>query len=375
MTPVQFKMVDLGGIDLVEIDGTAVPGIYNKILGAYNTCRVAILCNWFFAGILLPPAHVLITMDDDVLMINDVISVDIDDVLSIPGLSPSVVIEALTATENDTYTPGPGVNGFSPVVVDVPGPVLVQLTATENETYLPGTGEDGFSSVVVNVPAPAPVTVPLSVTENGTYTPEQGVDGFDEVVVNVPSDYPTLPSAYQEVEYLECYGAQYVQQNGIYLYNGDIISSAASLDTSVLSETEDGVMGGGKSSTYEVYFYDDILQFYGRITGSPINIEKGVKYPFIGTINNNPSGTCEDFALGRYSASYVHVGKIWRTTIQRNIFRSTDNHNTPNFPPTVFRDYVPCYRKADNKPGFFELFSSTFLTNLGSGEFGLGPEI
>lgn len=341
MTPVQFKMVDLGGIDLVEIDGTAVPGIYNKILGAYNTCRVAILCNWFFAGILLPPAHVLITMDDDVLMINDVISVESDDVVSIPGLTPSVVIEALTVTENDTYTPGPGVDGFSPVVVDVPGPVLVQLTATENATYLPETGEDGFSSVIVNV----------------------------------PREYPVLPSEYQEVEYLECYGAQYVQQNGIYFYNGDILSSAASLDVSVSSETEDGVMGGGKSSTYEIYFYDDILQFYGRITGSPINIEKGVKYPFTGTINNNSSGTCEDFALGRYSSSYVHVGKIWRTTIQRNIFRSTDNHNTPNFPPTIFRDYVPCYRKADNKPGFFELFSSTFLTNLGSGEFGLGPEI
>ena len=92
-------------------------------------------------------------------MINDVISVESDDVVSIPGLTPSVILRELSVYENGEYVPESGVNGFSKVDVDVPGPVLVQLTATENNTYIPGTGEDGFSQVVVNVPAPPAPTI------------------------------------------------------------------------------------------------------------------------------------------------------------------------------------------------------------------------
>ena len=287
MTPVQFKMVDLGGIDLVEIDGTAVPGIYNKILGAYNTCRVAILCNWFFAGILLPPAHVLITMDDDVLMINDVISVESDDVLSIPGLTPSVVIEELTVTENDTYTPGPGVNGFSPVIVDVPGPVLVQLTATENETYLPGTGEDGFSSVVVNVPAPAPVTVPLSVTENGTYTPEQGVDGFSQVNVNV-ADITISPV--------------HVGINNGYVYQGWFINTPSPDIRSDVFSVESGktyvvALGSNVGNRFRVAFF----------TSDPINFTTDVQGVQIGTDVSDPPIASSKPAYTAPSNGYLMV--------------------------------------------------------------------
>ena len=36
---------------------------------------------------------------------------------------------------------------------------------------------------------------------------------------------------------------------------------------------------------------------------------------------------------------------------------------------------IPCYRKADNVPGMYDLISSTFLTNLGTGTFTVGPDI
>ncbi len=38
-------------------------------------------------------------------------------------------------------------------------------------------------------------------------------------------------------------------------------------------------------------------------------------------------------------------------------------------------DYIPCYRKTDNKPGMYDLVSNTFYTNSGSGEFTVGDNI
>jgi hypothetical protein len=62
----------------------------------------------------------------------------------------SAVIESKSITANGTYTAPTGVDGYSPVVVDVQ-PNLQSKTATENGTVTPDTGYDGLSSVVVDV--------------------------------------------------------------------------------------------------------------------------------------------------------------------------------------------------------------------------------
>ena len=135
------------------------------------------------------------------------------------GGGGSAVIEGLSITSNGTYTAGAGVDGYSPVEVDVPSPEFVTetLNVSVNNTYYPGQGVDGFSQVVVDVqpelqnktvvengeyiadqgyyglgtvtvsvPSPQFVTESLSVSVNGTYTPGQGVDGYSQVVVDVP---------------------------------------------------------------------------------------------------------------------------------------------------------------------------------------------
>ena len=63
-------------------------------------------------------------------------------------------------------------------------PILDTLNVTENGTYTPPSGVDGFNEVNVDVPTPSPILETLNVTENGTYTPPSGVDGFNEVNVN-----------------------------------------------------------------------------------------------------------------------------------------------------------------------------------------------
>lgn len=155
MVPATYKMVDLGGIDLAQINGSEYPGIYSKISGAYNTCQVAILCNWKFAGIIIAPAYVLISVNENQdFVINNLVIVTQDDTVYVSGITPDPVLTQLSVTENGTYTPPVDVDGFDEVIVDVPDipPVVTQLSVTVNGTYTPPTGVDGYNEVSVNVP-------------------------------------------------------------------------------------------------------------------------------------------------------------------------------------------------------------------------------
>lgn len=58
---------------------------------------------------------------------------------------------------------------------------LVELIITQNGTYYPDPGIDGFYKVIANIQSKLQS---LTVTENGTYLPPQGYDGFDSVIVN-----------------------------------------------------------------------------------------------------------------------------------------------------------------------------------------------
>ena len=98
------------------------------------------------------------------------------------------VIQSKTINENGTYTAPSGVDGYSPVIVNVPStqPVIESKTITENGTYTPDSGVDGFAPVVVDVPETPIIIESKTITENGTYTAPSGVDGYSPVVVNVP---------------------------------------------------------------------------------------------------------------------------------------------------------------------------------------------
>ena len=111
------------------------------------------------------------------------------------GGSKPPVVEALSVTANGTYTPKSGVDGVTPVEVNVPQrePVLESLSVTDNGTYTPSAGVDGYNSVEVNVPKEHHNVTSKSITSNGTYNSE-GDDVWNEVTVNVPERQPVLES-------------------------------------------------------------------------------------------------------------------------------------------------------------------------------------
>lgn len=98
------------------------------------------------------------------------------------------VLEELNVTDNGTFTPSTGVDGFNPVNVDVQPNLQtksVEITSNGQSTVVADSSFDGIESldINVNVPIPTFTTEELSVASNGTYTPS--TDGYSKVSVNV----------------------------------------------------------------------------------------------------------------------------------------------------------------------------------------------
>ena len=200
MVPYSYEMVDMGGIDLGEVFSVNLPGIYERLSEAINSCGDVILYNWKFCGLQIAPSNWVSLQTEDGILLNGAILVDrTDNVIMLSGVNPPV-IHSLTVNENGTYTVSEDVDGFNPVIVEVE-PNLANLEANENGTYLPQDPYDGFGSVEVDV---QPTLVNVTFNANGSYLPSSyNADGFGNVVVDVPSGPSTIiPSLIEERPYL-----------------------------------------------------------------------------------------------------------------------------------------------------------------------------
>ena len=109
---------------------------------------------------------------------------------AISGIETSGAIEALDITANGVYNAPEDIDGYNPIIVNVPQkePNIQNLSITTNGTYNAPSGTDGYSPVVVDV---QPDLEDITITANGTYT-HAGKDGYDQVVVNVPLEGPDV---------------------------------------------------------------------------------------------------------------------------------------------------------------------------------------
>lgn len=187
MIPYSYNMVDMGGIDLAESNGTVVDGLYARITEAVNACRDVVLYNWKFAGIEITPQYTTILLGDPIT-INGAVQVTAQDLVTVPGINPDPpVLVPIEITENGEYSPlDYEADGFSEVSVEVstPLPVLVPIEITANGQYDPSDYEAaGFSEVSVDVSAS--LLTSLTANQNGIFLPPTGYDGFNEVTVAV----------------------------------------------------------------------------------------------------------------------------------------------------------------------------------------------
>lgn len=163
MVPDKFNMVDMEGIDIITSQGEEIPGLYQKLVESIAQCRYQCIYNWKFDGILIPPTYVEMTIIDDVVWINEGVSVDEEDVIKIYSLDPpEPQLSNLSVTSNGTYYPPEGYIGFDIVEVGVPEPIFSTISITENGEYSPPQGVDGYSFIEVNVPSQTSFYSPVS---------------------------------------------------------------------------------------------------------------------------------------------------------------------------------------------------------------------
>lgn len=138
MIPYSYNMVDMGGIDLAEANGSVVEGLYERLALARNACGDLILFNWKFAGIEIAPSPCSTLDEGTVIVINGSIQVTEQDEVTVPGINPDPVLAPLVAQANGLYSPEEGVDGFSTVLVQVPqsAPVDVQLELSAGVTFI-----------------------------------------------------------------------------------------------------------------------------------------------------------------------------------------------------------------------------------------------
>lgn len=191
----------------------------------------------------------------------------------------------------------------------------------------------------------------------------------------------TLPSEYQQVEYIESTGTQYIdtkvvtstqiQTNFDFEYT-DINSSYNRIFGAAYSNGSQYGVRGDRS--YMGYFYGELPTGKNE-TVSTVMLEVGKRYKI--RFNEN-----ENFYINDVAVNMTTTNKVgWQ-----NIFLFS--HNGPDLPSKIklysctmfdnsnkIRNFIPCYHKSDNKPGLYDLVNNEFYTNQGTGDFEKGNDI
>lgn len=197
--------------------------------------------------------------------------------------------------------------------------------------------------------------------------------------IMMQQDEPKLPEEYQEVEYLESTGTQYILTN-IYAdattwfsFYYEAGSYARLYGCRNADLTKANLVTIGENNGLNLYFgYDDKSTYLGfsRQEGSVV-VKKGTIY-----VNGEEVYTFED---GDFVCEYpialfafMQNGQAYITTNTTRLYffyvRSVLTGKRTN-------KLIPCKRKNDNKPGFFDVYTNVFYTNRGTGEFRVGHDV
>ena len=184
-----------------------------------------------------------------------------------------------------------------------------------------------------------------------------------------------LPDEYQEVEYIQSGGTQYID-TGI----NPKIKPRLVVNMMLLNSADKDYWGNKAidGSSYYANFAGGIVMYYRY--GRTSSINTGVSAPFNEFHEWDVSDAIYLDKVKLYTTNNVYTYNANQSNIY--LFKSARSYG--NFRASYFilydgdekvREYYPCYRKSDNAIGLFDKVSNTFFPNLGSGVFIKGNDI
>lgn len=391
MVPDKFNIVDMGGIDLIMMQGEAVPGLYDKLMTAISNCRYQCLYNWLFDGVLIPPTYVQIEYDDDEVFLNEGVSVTSDDVIHIYSVEPGPVdpeIIPLLAEENGVYNVPAGKDGFNPVTVDVPSytPVINSISITENGTYTAPTGVDGYSPITVNVSGGS-----INVL-SGNDLPSSGLGNNGDIYLHYVGNDPSypLPSDATHVSYIKNVLGQYIRTgyNGLDNSEFRIIFRYDAPQTQQYPIPFGGRRNAGSLGDCVYAFYSNLSTTiswggneyssalpigYSSILGKIAIVEfsKGTYtitfdgVPHTYTFNPTAIGT-GTIDIGIFTGIFGNVYNNAFSSVGMCLFDFEIRESG-----TLVHKYIPCL-DPNGVPCLYDYIAEEYLYNAGSGEFTYG---
>lgn len=185
---------------------------------------------------------------------------------------------------------------------------------------------------------------------------------------------PILPSEYQEVEYIESTGTQYINTN----YT-DVSDTRVELDfvyTGILS-TSSNYMGANGGNVLAVSA-NGRFSINACATGITPTVGERYKISSYRGVDDMRSATIN-------GVEYIGT-KASRNEIYHIFTLGGQPHTTQRiygklysckiyYQGKIVRDFIPCYRKSDNVIGVYDVVNDVFYTNAGTGKFLKGNDI
>lgn len=195
---------------------------------------------------------------------------------------------------------------------------------------------------------------------------------------------PRIPSDYQEVEYIESHGTEYID-TGYKITNDnfkaivDVQYTSYSSEGYILGVLNNSIPSRFNIGVYNSNYYSECGdnasgQSNGVATNSRVTqILEKVGNTVTYTVNNNSvtitnTGTIQSgynlaiFARNRYGTfDYPSHAKLYSIELYSN--------------GELVKHYVPCYRKLGNVVGMYDTVSNTFYANSGTGTFNKGNNV
>lgn len=193
-----------------------------------------------------------------------------------------------------------------------------------------------------------------------------------------------LPSEYQQVEYIESTGTQWIDTG--YVQTIDDIKLKFKFAYNNVDETfKDffGIKKGDNNRNSLLYFYKNKLGFQNDKTNAST-----ISFDFSNTSINDCTAIAQNgvytMILNGETKSDISY-EFSAMNIAYPLFKSNENTTSVNglklynfsieSNGVLMRDFIPCYRKSDNVIGMYDLVNNKFYTNAGTGTFKKGVNV
>lgn len=196
------------------------------------------------------------------------------------------------------------------------------------------------------------------------------------------SQKPLLSDEYQQVEYIESTGTQYIDTGFIPNSNTSIEMKASNTSTTNACLYCARGTSGYQDSTYTAFLINGTslrVDYYNTAYDNLITAVRDTQYIYkqyknlvyidgklvktLPEANFSSKYNMYLLASHRGEAELTNIGKV-----KLNYCKIWDGD-------TLVRDFIPCYRKSDNVVGMYDLVNDVFYTNAGTGEFEKGSNV